>query len=110
MTGTRKAERINCTNCGEKFHGLTECKPVNVAPPVKLEWRESRKDVWMLGSHLACIWLDSYDQKWSSNTPPMSGAWSKREDGQAALVEALRKQYTEMLAQLPEATQCPPTT
>jgi hypothetical protein len=39
--------------------------------------------------------------RWHSNTPPLSGSWESREEAKAAIVAALRRQYTEFLERLP---------
>jgi hypothetical protein len=67
---------------------------------MKIEWEDyaTRSFLWCAGT-VATIWLDD---KWHSNTSPLSGYWDTREEAKNAIVAALRKQYTEILESLPD--------
>lgn len=79
---------------------LDDPKAVEREEPKRAEWLDYN-NTSRLSVHDAFLWRD-FDGKWVSNTPPLFGGWATREQGKAALVEALRKRYTDLLAQLPK--------
>jgi hypothetical protein len=69
-----------------------------------IQWIDSPNGSRLAGGDFAGqqtgVWFDKSDGKWSSNTPPISGTWSTREEGKAAIMKALIKQHSKALADL----------